>query len=47
MEEFDVGPLTWVKGEIDQALDSVQENLGTFANNLDDTSVLRFSQTHL
>ncbi len=47
MEEFDVGPLTWVKGEIDQALDSVQENLNTFATNLDDTSVLKFSQTHL
>lgn len=46
-EEFDIGPLTWVKDEIGQALKSVLENLGSFAANPDDTSVLRFSQTHL
>lgn len=46
-EDFDIGPLTWVKGEIDQALDSVLENLDSFAANPADTSVLRFSKTHL
>lgn len=46
-EEFDIGPLTWVKGEIDQALQSVLENLDAFAANPADTSVLRFSKTHL
>jgi len=46
-EEFDIGPLTWVKDEIDQALKSVLENLESFAANPGDTSVLRFSQTHL
>jgi chemosensory pili system protein ChpA (sensor histidine kinase/response regulator) len=46
-EDFDIGPLTWVKDEIDQALKSVLENLDTFAANPGDTSVLKFSQTHL
>jgi chemosensory pili system protein ChpA (sensor histidine kinase/response regulator) len=46
-EEFDIGPLTWVKDEIDQALKSVLGNLESFAANPGDTSVLRFSQTHL
>ncbi len=46
-EEFDIGPLTWVKDEIDQALKSVLENLESFVANPGDTSVLRFSQTHL
>jgi len=46
-EEFDIGPLTWVKDEIDQALKSVLENLDAFAANPSDTSVLKFSETHL
>lgn len=46
-EEFDIGPLSWVKDEIDQALKSVLENLQSLAANPDDVSVLRFSQTHL
>lgn len=46
-EEFDIGPLTWVKDEIDQALKSVLENLDAFASNPADTSVLKFSETHL
>jgi chemosensory pili system protein ChpA (sensor histidine kinase/response regulator) len=46
-EEFDIGPLTWVKDEIDQALKSVLENLESFAANPADTSTLRFSKTHL
>lgn len=46
-EEFDIGPLTWVKDEIDQALKSVLENLESFTTNPADTSALRFSKTHL
>ncbi len=46
-EDFDIGPLTWVKDEIDQALKSVRENLTTFAGKPSDVSVLKFSQTHL
>ncbi len=46
-ENFDSGPLTWVKDQIDQLLNSVLENLQTVQANRDDTSPLRFSQTHL
>ncbi len=46
-EHFDSGPLTWVKDQIDQLLNSVIENLQTVQANTDDTSPLRFSQTHL
>ena len=46
-ENFDSGPLTWVKDQIDQLLNAVLENLQTVQANRDDTSPLRFSQTHL
>ena len=46
-ENFDSGPLTWVKDQIDQLLNSVLENLQTVQANKDDTSPLRLSQTHL
>jgi chemosensory pili system protein ChpA (sensor histidine kinase/response regulator) len=46
-EEFDIGPLTWVKDEVNQALNSVLENLDAVTQNPDDLSPLRFSQTHL
>jgi chemosensory pili system protein ChpA (sensor histidine kinase/response regulator) len=46
-ENFDSGPLVWVKDEINQALDSVLDNLNTVNKNLSDTSILKFSQTHL
>ncbi|MBC7756159.1 MAG: Hpt domain-containing protein [Bdellovibrio sp.] len=46
-ENYDSGPLTWVKDQIDQLLNSVLENLQTVQANNDDTSPLRFSQTHL
>ena len=46
-ENFDSGPLTWVKDQIDQLLNSVLENLQAVQANRDDTSPLRFSQTHL
>ena len=46
-EEFDIGPLTWVKDEIDQALNTVLDNIEFVAANPTDLSVLRHSQTHL
>ena len=46
-ENFDIGPLTWVKDQIDQSLDAVLENLKTVQGNLHDTAPMRFSQTHL
>ena len=46
-ENFDSGPLTWVKDQIDQLLNSVLENLQAVQANMDDTSPMRFSQTHL
>ena len=46
-EDFDIGPLTWVKDEINQSLDSVLENLLSLQGNIHDTAVMRFSQTYL
>jgi len=45
--ELDIGPLTWVKGEIDQALDLAKERLAVFFGNPGDFSPLRFCLTHL
>jgi chemosensory pili system protein ChpA (sensor histidine kinase/response regulator) len=45
--EFDVGPLSWVKGEIDLALQRAQEELRAFAANPADAAQLRSSQAHL
>ncbi|MCP5267712.1 MAG: Hpt domain-containing protein [Zoogloeaceae bacterium] len=44
--EFDVGPLTWVKSEIDLALERAGEALGLFAAG-GDTTQLKFCRTHL
>jgi chemosensory pili system protein ChpA (sensor histidine kinase/response regulator) len=44
--EFDLGPLTWVKGEIDQALQRAEEALGQFVANADATQ-LKFCRTHV
>jgi chemosensory pili system protein ChpA (sensor histidine kinase/response regulator) len=46
-EDFDVGPLSWVKDEINQALTSVLENLEDVASHPDEVAKLKFSQTHL
>jgi chemosensory pili system protein ChpA (sensor histidine kinase/response regulator) len=46
-DSFDIGPLTWVKDDINQSLDSVLESVEALNTNPDDTSGLRFSQTHL
>ncbi|HUX65266.1 Hpt domain-containing protein [Sulfuricella sp.] len=45
--ELDIGPLTWVKGEIDQALDQARQNLAGFFGNPGDLSPLRYCLTHL
>ncbi|MEW5942941.1 MAG: Hpt domain-containing protein [Pseudomonadota bacterium] len=47
LTEFDTGPLTWVKGEIDQALQLAREKLAQFAGNTADPTPLRFCSTHL
>ncbi|MGZ8252177.1 MAG: Hpt domain-containing protein, partial [Methylophilaceae bacterium] len=47
VEEFDIGPLTWVKDEIDQALRSVLDNVAAVSANPADVASLKFSQTHL
>ena len=44
--DFDIGPLTWVKGEIDQALERSAASLRAYAANADDATQIRFSQTH-
>jgi chemosensory pili system protein ChpA (sensor histidine kinase/response regulator) len=44
--EFDLGPLTWVKGEIDQALLRAEEALGLFVDS-DDPTQLKFCRTHV
>ena len=45
--EFDVGPLSWVKGEIDHAIEHAQQALRAFAANSADAAQLKSSQTHL
>lgn len=47
MEDFDIGPLSWVKGEIDQALEQVLAQLAALGTNPADLSPLRFAKTHL
>ncbi len=44
--DFDIGPLTWVKGEIDQALEKSLTALRAYAANPDDAKQVKFSQTH-
>jgi chemosensory pili system protein ChpA (sensor histidine kinase/response regulator) len=44
--DFDIGPLTWVKGEIDQALEKSLAALQAYAANPEDAKQLKFSQTH-
>jgi chemosensory pili system protein ChpA (sensor histidine kinase/response regulator) len=45
--EFDVGPLSWVKGEIDLAVQRAQEALRAFASNPSDLAPLKTSQAQL
>src|SRR5262245_30743854 len=44
--DFDIGPLTWVKGEIDQALEKSLGALRAYAANPEDAKQIRFAQTH-
>jgi chemosensory pili system protein ChpA (sensor histidine kinase/response regulator) len=44
--EFDLGPLTWVKGEIDLALTRAAEALGQYETG-NDVMQLRFGRTHI
>jgi chemosensory pili system protein ChpA (sensor histidine kinase/response regulator) len=45
--DFDVGPLSWVKGEIDHAIQRAQESLRAFAADSADAAQLKASQSHL
>ncbi len=44
--DFDVGPLTWVKGEIDQALDRSLTALKAYASSPGEPTQLKFCRTH-
>ncbi|MCC6608507.1 MAG: Hpt domain-containing protein [Burkholderiales bacterium] len=44
--EFDIGPLTWVKGEIDQALEKSLGCLRAYAGNPAESGQLKFCRTH-
>lgn len=44
--EFDLGPLTWVKGEIDLALERAEEAFGQYVAETDATR-LKFCRTHV
>jgi chemosensory pili system protein ChpA (sensor histidine kinase/response regulator) len=45
--EFDVGPLSWVKGEIDLAMQRGLESLRAFAGKPGEAAHIKLSQTHL
>jgi chemosensory pili system protein ChpA (sensor histidine kinase/response regulator) len=45
--EFDLGPLSWVQGEIDQALTRGVEGLATFKASPQDTTGLKHARTHI
>ncbi|HSI23641.1 MAG TPA: Hpt domain-containing protein [Methylophilaceae bacterium] len=45
--DFDIGPLSWVKDEIDQALTQALDKAGEFAASPFDSSPLRFCLTHV
>lgn len=46
-DNFDSGPLTWVKDQINQLLESVLANVNTVQANIHDMSPMRLSQTSL
>ena len=45
--ELDLGPLTWVKGEIDLALERANSALAEAGSAPDSASKIKFAQTHL
>ncbi|WP_018608532.1 Hpt domain-containing protein [Uliginosibacterium gangwonense] len=46
-DELDIGPLTWVKNEIDSALNAAREKLGEVLRNPEQREPLRFAQNHI
>ena len=44
---IDIGPLSWVKSEIDSSLERARASLNAFASNPDDRKSLKAAQTHL
>ena len=44
---FDVGPLSWVQGEIDQALARGLEAIALFRDNPSDSTALRHARAHV
>src|SRR5689334_11175065 len=45
--QFDVGPLTWVKGEIEAALNAARDRLAEIQTDPQRREPLRFAQTHI
>ncbi len=45
--DFDLGPLSWVKTEIDHSLNQARENLDKLAANTDDRAPVKYILTHL
>src|SRR3954471_15661544 len=45
--DFDLGPLTWVKTEIDHSLTQARENLDKLAASPDDRAPVKYILTHL
>ena len=47
MTDFDLGPLTWVKTEIDHSLNQARESLDRLAANASDRAPVKYILTHL
>src|SRR5437667_7984239 len=47
MTDFDLGPLSWVKTEIDHSLNQARENLDKLALAADDRAPVKYILTHL
>src|SRR2546423_4944147 len=47
MTDFDLGPLSWVKTEIDHSLNQARENLDKLALSADDRAPVKYILTHL
>src|SRR5499427_2901260 len=45
--DFDLGPLSWVKTEIDHSLNQARENLDKLAANAGDRAPVKYILTHL
>ena len=47
ISDFDLGPLSWVQGEIDQAIARGLESIAAFRANPDDAGALKHARTHV